>query len=131
MKKFASIAFGALFSGSAMIAPALATTTDATNTPDYTKHAADCLALLFTNPKAHAEQCGGPNFVVPDPPHGSTGFQSCGVAEIDPFGIDGTQYQLVAQSYCCGSLSPDQWQPLGTDMLVWNERAMRIAVTAC
>jgi hypothetical protein len=133
MKKLAAVITSIAFGGAAMIAPALATTSASTDTGDYSKHAADCLALLFTNPKAHAEQCGGPNFVVPEPPHGSTGSTSvCNQAEIDPFGIDGVQYKLVAQSNCCiGSVSPDQWQPLGTDRLVWNEEATRIAVAAC
>ena len=132
MNKLA-VAVALIFSGTAIVAPALATTSDASsnNSGGYAQHAADCLALLFTDPKAHAEECGGPTFNLPDPPHGSTGFQSCGVAEIDPFGIDGTQYPLVAVSYCCSSISPDNWQPLGADMLVWNEPARRIQLAGC
>jgi len=131
MNKLA-VAVALIFSGTALVAPALATTGSAGSTDPsaYSQHAADCLALLFTDPKAHAEQCGGPNFVVPDPPHGTTGYSSCRAAEIDPFGIDGVQYKLVANT-CCGSVSPDQWQPLGTDLLVWDEQAFRIALAGC
>ena len=138
MKQLATIASSLLFSGCAMIAPALAATGGTTSVQDYSQHAADCLALLFTDPKAHAEQCGGPNFVVPDPPSGSTGFASCrNVAEIDPFGIDGVQYELVAYPAlgCCpiGSLTaPAQWQPLGSKSLVWNEPvSLEVVATNC
>jgi len=130
MKKLAMV-LAVAFTGTAMVAPALATTGSSNDSGGYTQHAADCLALLFTDPKAHAEQCGGPNFNVPDPPHGSTGFKSCGVAEIDPFGIDGVQYKQVAVSCCYGSVDLDQWQPLQTDVLVWGDRAFRIALAGC
>src|SRR4051794_37596082 len=104
MKKLIAIAATVALSAAGQIAPALATTSG--DTSNYGQHALDCLGLLFSDPKAHAEQCGGPNFVLPDPPHGSTGFAACGnVVEIDPFGIDGIQYKLVAYPspiYCCG-----------------------------
>jgi len=134
-KQFAIIAIGVMFSGGAMVAPVLASTSDAMNLPDYTKHAADCLALLFTDPKAHAEQCGGPNFVVPDPPHGSTGYKNCHIAAIDAFGIEGVQYKLEASPgpTCCNiSLAaPTSWEPLGDNSLVWEQPAsteMRVSV---
>jgi hypothetical protein len=135
MREFLAIVTGLALGCSAMVAPTLATTTGGAtnNAGDYSKHAMDCLALLFTDPKAHDEQCGGPNFIVPDPPHGTTGFApACNVVEIDPFGIDGVQYRLVA-STCCGygSISPSQWQPLGTDILVWGEPAFRVALSGC
>jgi len=132
MNKLA-VAVALIFSGTALVAPALATTSTASSNDagGYGQHAADCLALLFTDPKAHAEQCGGPNFNLPDPPHSSTGFRSCNEAEIDPFGIDGVQYKPVANNCCYGSVSPDQWQPLGTNVLVWGEQAVRITLAGC
>jgi hypothetical protein len=135
VRKLGTMIVGLLFGGGAVIAPAMATTGDTTSWEDYSKHAADCLALLFTDPKAHAEHCGGPNFVVPDPPHGSTGFApACNVVEIDPFGIDGVQYQLEASPlpYCCNAslMTPAQWGPLGGKSLVWGESASRGVVVA-
>jgi len=137
VKKLATIATSLLFSVGTMVAPVPASTGDATNLADYTKHAADCLALLFTDPQAHAEQCGGPNFVVPDPPNGSTGFAPCrNIAAIDPLGIDGVQYELEASPgpVCCNiSLAaPTSWEPLGSKSLVWGEPAsIEVVATPC
>jgi hypothetical protein len=118
MNRFIALCAAAVMAGASMVAPVLATTE--TSSTNAVQHQADCLALLFTNPKAHAEQCGGPYTNLPAPVHGTTGFgPGCNVGSINEIGPDG-RIVLVAGSLCCGSccgseISPNSWHKMPWD----------------
>lgn len=103
--KFLSVASCAAILCAASIVPAAATTE--TGSTSYSQHQADCLVLLLTDPKAHAEQCGGP-FETAPPPHGTTGSGTgCRFGEIDPIVLPApvasqTDVTLVASTCCAG-----------------------------
>jgi hypothetical protein len=80
--------------------------------------------LLFTNPKAHAEQCDGPFTTMPEPVHGTTGFGACGyVTSIDEIGVYGNVILVATPEIHCGggcvSLTPNSWGQLPWE--VWGE----------
>src|SRR4051812_44634914 len=98
MRNSVALAAGVLLGLAGLVGPALAITETAT--PSYLQHQADCLALLFTNPKAHQEQCGGP-FTVPPPPNGSTGYRErCQYGEIDTLKAYGTRFDVATLISC-------------------------------
>lgn len=132
MRKLAAILTSFAFAGAGMIAPALATTDSTSTNGDYATHAVDCLVLMFTNPAERAAKCGTPD-ALPPPPNGSTGFKACNVGEIDPFGIDGVQFQVAGPISCCfSSLVPSLWQGApGRRSLIWDLPASRVTLAAC
>lgn len=110
MKRFLAILSSSALAGTMAVAPVLADTGGSTTSNTTTlQHDLDCLALLFTNPAKHAQECGGPNF-NPAPPPSSGGFGAAcqQITAIDPFDVTGVQYKtdadtLVALIPCCGS----------------------------
>ncbi|HVW69666.1 MAG TPA: hypothetical protein VHB68_11860 [Steroidobacteraceae bacterium] len=107
MRSLVAAAASVAFACAMMVAPALADTTPTDpnnpNSPSYLQHAADCLALLFTNPKLHDQECGGPFHDLAQPPSGTTGYGSPCIGQISPQDIeDGV---VLVAGGCCASLS--------------------------
>ena len=133
MNRLTAFAGAITLAAGAITAPVSAATTANPTGDDYIKSAAECLVLLFTNPQERAAKCGTPD-VLPPPPSGSTGFaRTCHFAEIDPFGIDGVQYQVAGPSSCCtSSLMPTELDRLHpASGLVWTIPASRAVLAAC
>lgn len=123
------------------VAPVLAVSSDTGTTSSNTsslQHDLDCLALLFTNPVKHAQECGGPNF-NPAPPPSSGGFGPvCYTGEITPFDITGEPVKsdaetLVAYNCCYGEITTPQQQlsPLFDTLWGPSDHAWLVTATAC
>lgn len=125
MKVLAALCAGAFAAGSLLVTPVLAatdtTTTTTNSTSDTIQHEIDCFGLLFSDPAAHAAQCGGP-FNPGSPPHASGGSgPGCTIGEVAPMQIPGLPVVasdadvLVAGNPCCAEFLTTPWQmPDGT-----------------
>lgn len=114
MNRLIAIASGLAAASSMFVTPSMA----ANDTGSYTQHQTDCLGLLFSDPKAHAEQCGGP-FTVPQTWTPTSGYGSGGgcatVSEIAPIVIDGVTATVRSDEYrvaittCCHPVAWKRW----------------------
>lgn len=124
------------------VAPVLAdagSTGTSSNTSGF-QHAADCLALLFTNPKLHAQECGGPTFTPAPAPNAGGDGSTCNVGEIVPFDITGARMKSDAETLVagrdpcdCASLTMppvEQLTPL-FDTFWSTDRTWLVTATAC
>jgi hypothetical protein len=120
------------------IVPVFADTGTTSNTSSF-QHAADCFALLFTDPAKHATECGGPTFTPAAAPNAGGDGNACTTGEIVPFDITGTPMKsdadmLVAQSDpCCPrselTVPQQQLSPL-FDTLWSTDKAWLVTATA-
>lgn len=133
MKRLIALVTGSLLGCASLLGPAVAATDD--TTPTYTQHQADCLALLFTDPKAHAEQCGGP-FTPAPPPHGSSGSgtPTCQTGDISPLIVPWSRPVLVAGPEPCnpnpcfvGLLTPGS---ASMQILDWSDKTSAVRLLA-
>ncbi|HVW69665.1 MAG TPA: hypothetical protein VHB68_11855 [Steroidobacteraceae bacterium] len=136
MKNLVALAAGTLMASAMLAVPVYATTDTTTSDTSYGQHAADCLALLFTNPKLHEEECGGPYHDMQAPPSGTTGYgPPCHEAAIDGYDIYGDAVLVAGPSGCCyGALDAPQGGPLrSTFDAIWTDTSnwWLVTKTAC
>lgn len=83
MKRLTAVIIVAATAGSMLSTSAMATT----DAGAYGQHETDCLKLLFSDPAAHAAQCGGPFTVPASPswiPTSGSGSSCPQVGEVSP-----------------------------------------------
>jgi len=140
VKRFLALISSSTLVCAMSVAPVLADTgTTSTSTDTSVQHTLDCLALLFTDPAKHAQECGGPGF-TPAPSPTSGGDGACLTGEIVPFDSLGEPVKsdgatLVATGIYCGCITeltgPQQQLAPMFDTLWSTDRTWLVTATAC
>jgi len=141
VKRFLALLSSCSLASTIALTPALAETGATTNTSTQPSPA-DCLVLLFTNPKLHEQECGTSNATPAPPPVSGGDGAGCYVTSIDPFGIDGAQYKSDARTliacappdpcFISGMAAPlRQLTPLFDSVRATENKAWLVTATAC